>query len=73
MKASNISIVSGISPPPLIVMTLQTRTAVNPKTHQNEIVMVSGLVHQKFCLDKAPPKPLFQYHFCTKKFVDTSR
>lgn len=25
---------------------------------------IAALVHHKFCLDKAPPEPPFQTHFC---------
>ncbi|NXX91398.1 DPOLA polymerase, partial [Centropus bengalensis] len=51
-------------PPPLVVMSLSMKTTPNPKTHQNEIVAIAALMHQKFPLDKAPPQPPFQMHFC---------
>ncbi|NWR74366.1 DPOLA polymerase, partial [Centropus unirufus] len=51
-------------PPPLVVMSLSMKTTPNPKTHQNEIVAIAALMHQKFPLDKAPPQPPFQTHFC---------
>ncbi|XP_068206264.1 DNA polymerase alpha catalytic subunit-like [Palaemon carinicauda] len=56
--------VANIAAPPIVMMTLGMRTTVNPKTHQNEIAMVSCLVHQEFPLDKASPNPPFQMHFC---------
>ncbi|XP_043238456.1 DNA polymerase alpha catalytic subunit-like isoform X1 [Amphibalanus amphitrite] len=51
-------------PPPLTVLTLATRTVVNSRTHQSELVLVSCLVHKEFRLDAAAPTPLFQQHFC---------
>uniref|UniRef100_A0A8B9F9U7 DNA polymerase n=1 Tax=Amazona collaria TaxID=241587 RepID=A0A8B9F9U7_9PSIT len=52
------------APPPLVVMSLSMKTTQNPKTHQNEVVALAALIHQKFLLDKAPPQPPFQTHFC---------
>ena len=52
------------SPPPLVVATLNMRTALHPTNGQNEIVMLSCLVHHKFHIDKAPPQPPYQQHFC---------
>uniref|UniRef100_A0A8C0QP38 DNA polymerase n=1 Tax=Chelonoidis abingdonii TaxID=106734 RepID=A0A8C0QP38_CHEAB len=51
-------------PPPLVIMSLSMRTIQNVKTHQHEVMAVAALVHQRFCLDKAPPQPPFQTHFC---------
>uniref|UniRef100_A0A8C4VNI1 DNA polymerase n=1 Tax=Gopherus evgoodei TaxID=1825980 RepID=A0A8C4VNI1_9SAUR len=51
-------------PPPLVIMSLSVRTIQNVKTHQHEVMAVAALVHQRFCLDKAPPQPPFQTHFC---------
>lgn len=64
MKPDYVTPVSGPTVPPLVVMTLGMRTTVNPKSHQSEVAMVSCLVHHEFSLDKAPPKPPFQTHFC---------
>ncbi|ELU17443.1 hypothetical protein CAPTEDRAFT_228337 [Capitella teleta] len=50
-------------PPPLVVMALNLRTVSNPKTHQNEIIGVSCLVHHRFPLDKQAPQPPYQQHF----------
>ncbi|XP_075769401.1 DNA polymerase alpha catalytic subunit isoform X2 [Pelodiscus sinensis] len=51
-------------PPPLVIMCLSMKTIQNVKTHQNEVMAISALVHQRFYLDKAPPQPPFQTHFC---------
>uniref|UniRef100_A0A8B9Z334 DNA polymerase n=1 Tax=Buteo japonicus TaxID=224669 RepID=A0A8B9Z334_9AVES len=65
MKPGLVNVVKDLSPPPpLVVMSLSMKTTQNPKTHQNEIVAVAALIHQKFPLDKAPPQPPFQTHFC---------
>ncbi|KAM9204834.1 DNA polymerase alpha catalytic subunit [Mergus octosetaceus] len=53
-----------LPPPPLVVMSLSIKTTQNPQTHQNVIVAIAALIHQKFPLDKAPPQPPFQTHFC---------
>uniref|UniRef100_A0A673IAW4 DNA polymerase n=1 Tax=Sinocyclocheilus rhinocerous TaxID=307959 RepID=A0A673IAW4_9TELE len=63
-KIDLISVVKDLSPPPLVVMSISLKTVQNPKTHQNEIVSLSALIHHKFPLDKAPPRPPFQTHFC---------
>uniref|UniRef100_A0A8C1IJB8 DNA polymerase n=1 Tax=Cyprinus carpio TaxID=7962 RepID=A0A8C1IJB8_CYPCA len=63
-KIDLISVVKDLSPPPLVVMSLSLKTVQNPKTHQNEIVSLAALIHHKFPLDKAPPRPPFQTHFC---------
>uniref|UniRef100_A0A663MBK8 DNA polymerase n=1 Tax=Athene cunicularia TaxID=194338 RepID=A0A663MBK8_ATHCN len=65
MKPGLVNVVKDLSPPPpLVVMSLSMKTTQNPKTHQNEVVAVAALIHQKFPLDKAPPQPPFQTHFC---------
>lgn len=51
-------------PVPLSLMTLNIRTAFNPKTIKNEIVMIGCLVNTKFAIDKKPDKTPFQRHFC---------
>ena len=38
-------------------------TVINPKSHQNEIMMLGVLVNSSFSLEKAPDKP-FDSHFC---------
>ncbi|XP_026057085.1 DNA polymerase alpha catalytic subunit-like [Carassius auratus] len=63
-KVELISVVKDLSPPPLVVMSISLKTVQNPKTHQNEIVSLSALIHHQFPLDKAPPRPPFQTHFC---------
>ena len=52
------------SSPPLTIMALNMKTLINPKTHQSEIAVISGLVHTAFNLDKPAPKPSFQSLFC---------
>uniref|UniRef100_A0A8C2YEZ1 DNA polymerase n=1 Tax=Coturnix japonica TaxID=93934 RepID=A0A8C2YEZ1_COTJA len=65
MKPGLVNVVKDLPPPPpLVVMSLSMKTVQNPKTHQNEIVAMAALIHQKFPLDKAPPQPPFQTHFC---------
>lgn len=51
-------------PPPMVVLTTNIRSALNPKTMKNEIVMISCLVNNKFFVDKPPPNPPFNRHFC---------
>lgn len=51
-------------PPPITVLTINVRTALNPKLMKNEVVMISCLVNNKFCVDKPPPNPPFNRHFC---------
>ncbi|KAK4326034.1 hypothetical protein Pmani_003411 [Petrolisthes manimaculis] len=63
-KPEQVTLVAGPTPPPLVVMSLGLRTTINTKTHQNEVAMVSCLVHHEFSIDKAPPQPPFQSHFC---------
>ncbi|XP_055907057.1 DNA polymerase alpha catalytic subunit [Eupeodes corollae] len=53
-----------IPPPPICVLTLNVRTALNPKLMKNEIVMISCLVNNRFRVDKPPPNPPFNRHFC---------
>ncbi|KAJ8871338.1 hypothetical protein PR048_027655 [Dryococelus australis] len=53
-----------VPPPPLVVATLNIRIAVNPKTSLSEVVMIGCLLHHQFHIDKAPPQPVFQQHFC---------
>jgi len=35
-----------LASPPVTILALNLKTVVNPKTHQNEITLISGLVHQ---------------------------
>ncbi|XP_068086405.1 DNA polymerase alpha catalytic subunit [Anabrus simplex] len=53
-----------LAPPPLVVLTWNMRTTVNPKTSQSEVTMLACLVHHAFPLDRAAPQPPFQQHFC---------
>uniref|UniRef100_A0A672P5Y4 Uncharacterized protein n=1 Tax=Sinocyclocheilus grahami TaxID=75366 RepID=A0A672P5Y4_SINGR len=63
-KIDLISVVKDLPPPPLVVMSISLKTVQNPKTHQNEIISLAALIHHTFSLDKAPPRPPFQTHFC---------
>ncbi|KAL4220500.1 DNA polymerase alpha catalytic subunit [Mactra antiquata] len=65
-NADSITVCSdkSLNPPPLTVMTLNMRTLPNTKTHQNEIVAISCLIHNSFYMDKPAPDPPFQQHFC---------
>ena len=51
-------------PPPLSVLALNLKSVVNAKTLQNEIAIVSGLIHPNFYLDRPAPRPAFTSHFC---------
>uniref|UniRef100_A0A8C1QB19 DNA polymerase n=1 Tax=Cyprinus carpio TaxID=7962 RepID=A0A8C1QB19_CYPCA len=63
-KIDLITVVKDLPPPPLVVMSISLKTVQNPKTHQNEIISLAALIHHNFPLDKAPPRPPFQSHFC---------
>lgn len=44
--------------PPLRVLSLSMKTVVNPQTHTNEVVLVSGLLHSNVNIDgPTPSKP----------------
>ncbi|XP_017650998.1 DNA polymerase alpha catalytic subunit isoform X3 [Nannospalax galili] len=64
LKPDLVNIVKDVSPPPLVVMSFSMKTMQNAKNHQHEIIAISALVHHCFALDKAPPQPPFQTHFC---------
>ncbi|KAB0345233.1 hypothetical protein FD754_022159 [Muntiacus muntjak] len=64
LKPDLVNVIKDIGPPPVVVMSLSMKTMQNAKTHENEIIAVSALVHHSFALDKAPPQPPFQSHFC---------
>ncbi|XP_013098926.1 DNA polymerase alpha catalytic subunit [Stomoxys calcitrans] len=51
-------------PPPITLLTLNVRTALNSKTLKNEICMISMLVHNRFQIDKPAPNPPFNRHMC---------
>ncbi|KAK5645778.1 hypothetical protein RI129_004242 [Pyrocoelia pectoralis] len=64
-KPMDISIVRDtLAPPPLVTLTINMQTVVNTTNMHNEIVMMSFLVHSKYAVDKKPPNPLFEQHFC---------
>ncbi|XP_036160449.1 DNA polymerase alpha catalytic subunit isoform X2 [Myotis myotis] len=64
LKPDLVNVIKDVGPPPLVVMSFSMKTIQNPKTHENEIIAVAALVHHSFALDKAPPQPPFQSHFC---------
>ncbi|MGH0185040.1 UNVERIFIED_CONTAM: hypothetical protein FKN15_024321 [Acipenser sinensis] len=64
LKSDLVSVVKDIAAPPLVVLSISMKTVQNPKTHQNEIVSLAALLHNQFPLDRAPPQPPFQTHFC---------
>uniref|UniRef100_A0A4W5LBD5 DNA polymerase n=1 Tax=Hucho hucho TaxID=62062 RepID=A0A4W5LBD5_9TELE len=64
MRSDLVNVVKDLPPPPLTVMSISLKTVQNPKTHHNEIVSLAALVHHRFHLDKAPPRPPYQTHFC---------
>ncbi|XP_037135270.1 DNA polymerase alpha catalytic subunit [Syngnathus acus] len=59
-----VTVVKDLAPPPITVMSISLKTIQNPKTHHNEIVSLAALVHHSFHMDKAPPRPPYQTHFC---------
>ncbi|XP_034779899.2 DNA polymerase alpha catalytic subunit-like isoform X3 [Acipenser ruthenus] len=64
LKSDLVSVVKDIAAPPLVVLSISMKTVQNPKTHQNEIVSLAALLHNQFPLDRAPPQPPFETHFC---------
>uniref|UniRef100_A0A6Q2YAF3 DNA polymerase n=1 Tax=Esox lucius TaxID=8010 RepID=A0A6Q2YAF3_ESOLU len=64
LRSDLVTVVKDLPPPPLTVMSISLKTVQNTKTHHNEIVSLAALVHHRFHLDKAPPRPPYQTHFC---------
>ncbi|XP_037368486.1 DNA polymerase alpha catalytic subunit [Talpa occidentalis] len=64
LKPDLVNVIKDVSPPPLVVMSFSVKTMQNAKTHENEIIAMAALIHHNFALDKAPPQPPFQSHFC---------
>ncbi|XP_014213476.1 DNA polymerase alpha catalytic subunit [Copidosoma floridanum] len=50
--------------PPIVMATINVQVSLNPVQQKNEIVNIGLLLHNKFQLDKAPPKPPFDNHYC---------
>ncbi|XP_043284344.1 DNA polymerase alpha catalytic subunit [Venturia canescens] len=50
--------------PPMSMATLNVRMSLNQKRQQNEVIMIGILLHNDYRIDKPPPKPLFQQHYC---------
>ena len=57
--------------PPMVVVTLNVHAALDTVRHINEIVMVAVLFHHNYHVDKAPPKPPFDQHCCSKHLCPT--
>ncbi|XP_046970891.1 DNA polymerase alpha catalytic subunit [Vanessa cardui] len=53
-----------LEPPPIVIATLNMRTATDPKTNKTKILMLSCLAHNSFQIHKPPPNPPFHQHFC---------
>ncbi|CAH1102707.1 unnamed protein product [Psylliodes chrysocephalus] len=53
-----------LPPPPLVVAAINMRSCVNRSTGTLELVMLSCLAHNEYEVDKQPPDPPFQQHFC---------
>uniref|UniRef100_A0A3Q3JG07 DNA polymerase n=1 Tax=Monopterus albus TaxID=43700 RepID=A0A3Q3JG07_MONAL len=64
LRMDLVTVVKDLPPPPLSVMSISLKTVQNPKTHHNEIVSLAALIHFQFPVDKAPPQPPYQNHFC---------
>lgn len=52
--------------PPVVMATINVQVSLDPKQQKNEIANIGLLLHHKFQLDKAPPKPPFDTHYCRK-------
>ncbi|KAJ8683915.1 hypothetical protein QAD02_019707 [Eretmocerus hayati] len=50
--------------PPIVMATINVQVSLDSKLQKNEIVNIGLLLHHKFQLDKAPPKPPFDSHYC---------
>uniref|UniRef100_A0A3P8U5A2 DNA polymerase n=1 Tax=Amphiprion percula TaxID=161767 RepID=A0A3P8U5A2_AMPPE len=64
LRSDLVTVIKDLPPPPVTVMSISLKTVQNPKTHQNEIVSLTALIHYGFHMDKAPPRPPYQTHFC---------
>ncbi|XP_054863251.1 DNA polymerase alpha catalytic subunit isoform X4 [Amphiprion ocellaris] len=64
LRSDLVTVIKDLPPPPVTVMSISLKTVQNPKTHQNEIVSLAALTHYGFHMDKAPPRPPYQTHFC---------
>uniref|UniRef100_A0A4W6CIR0 DNA polymerase n=1 Tax=Lates calcarifer TaxID=8187 RepID=A0A4W6CIR0_LATCA len=64
LRSDLVTVVKDLPPPPITVMSISLKTTQNSKTHHNEIVSLAALVHYQYHMDKAPPQPPYQTHFC---------
>ncbi|XP_026764264.2 DNA polymerase alpha catalytic subunit isoform X2 [Galleria mellonella] len=55
---------TNLEAPPIVVATINMRTTTDPKTRKTKILMLSCLIHNNFPINKSPPNPPFQQHFC---------
>ncbi|XP_017784640.1 PREDICTED: DNA polymerase alpha catalytic subunit isoform X2 [Nicrophorus vespilloides] len=65
-KYSNISVIQAtkpLPPPPLVVLALNIKLAVNING-ENQIALISSLINNRYYVDKQAPTPPFQEHFC---------
>lgn len=52
-----------LAPPPLVAMAINIRITAT-ESHENQITMISCLVHNQFHTDKPAPVPEFDQYFC---------
>ncbi|CAG9863485.1 unnamed protein product [Phyllotreta striolata] len=67
LKPNNLKITpfeKPVPPPPLVVATINMRNCINRASSNHEIVMLSCLVQNRYAVNKPPPEPAFQHHFC---------
>uniref|UniRef100_A0A2S2QB52 DNA polymerase n=1 Tax=Sipha flava TaxID=143950 RepID=A0A2S2QB52_9HEMI len=64
LDMKNVQLAPIASPPPIVIMTLNPRITYNKKTRQNEILIISCLVHTHFPMDQAPSTHLHNQFFC---------
>uniref|UniRef100_A0A4W6CIR1 DNA polymerase n=1 Tax=Lates calcarifer TaxID=8187 RepID=A0A4W6CIR1_LATCA len=69
LRSDLVTVVKDLPPPPITVMSISLKTTQNSKTHHNEIVSLAALVHYQYHMDKAPPQPPYQTHFCGELFI----
>ena len=56
--------------PPIVLATINVQVSLDSNLQKNEIVMIGVLFHHKYNLDKAPPKPAFDEHYCCKFYFN---
>lgn len=63
MEKIRVSQVEGLTPPPLVIASINVQTVTNAQK-QNEIIAIGCLIHTSFPINKAPPANPFNQHFC---------